>query len=233
MHKSLLILVGAALVVPSSAAAERNVVNPSCGIGGLRVRPSQIVLTCADGNARLERLRWSTWGRRTARARGLLVMNDCVPYCARGHFRRYRASVVLYRPRRGCSWGGEGVVFRAVLIRAREGRRLVSYRWPLVAIGCSDLWSPTYDRDMGTGCGPPARGGNAIEQVYVRGVSCSVAHALALRITRRTDCGRACSDESWRCRDLGVGTRQGVPVRRIRCRTTTARVDIQEATGDI
>lgn len=61
-------------------------------------KPSSYVLACGDGNASLERLRWSTWSKARARARGVYHVNDCVPYCAAGHFHDYPADAVFDRP---------------------------------------------------------------------------------------------------------------------------------------
>lgn len=49
------------------------------------VEPSEIVLTCADGNEVLTGLRWDSWTATEATAVGTLEYNDCDPYCAAGH----------------------------------------------------------------------------------------------------------------------------------------------------
>jgi hypothetical protein len=50
------------------------------------VEPTEIVLACADYNALLEALRWTSWTATSATAVGTLVYNDCTPNCAEGHF---------------------------------------------------------------------------------------------------------------------------------------------------
>jgi hypothetical protein len=65
------------------------------------VRPKTFVLACADGNSLVDRLAWTSWTPGLASARGTLVQNDCMPYCAAGHFHRYPALVVL--------WGSKAV----------------------------------------------------------------------------------------------------------------------------
>jgi hypothetical protein len=46
-------------------------------------RPRGVILTCADAGIRLRRLHWSSFNRSTARARGVVTINDCDPYCVR------------------------------------------------------------------------------------------------------------------------------------------------------
>jgi hypothetical protein len=65
-----------------------------------KVEPGTFILTCADGNAYLSRLHWTTWNSEMATATGTLVENDCVPYCAAGHFHSYPALVMLWEPER-------------------------------------------------------------------------------------------------------------------------------------
>jgi hypothetical protein len=65
------------------------------------VRPRSFILTCADGNAYFAKLSWTSWTPGLASAKGTLVLNDCTPYCAAGHFHSYPAIVVL--------WGSKAV----------------------------------------------------------------------------------------------------------------------------
>jgi len=60
------------------------------------VRPKSFILTCADGNAYFSKLSWTSWTPGLASAKGTLVLNDCTPYCAAGHFHSYPAIVVLW-----------------------------------------------------------------------------------------------------------------------------------------
>ena len=64
-------------------------------LGKPQVKPHEIVLACADGNSYLTGLAWTNWTQKLASASATLVQNDCVPYCAMGHFHRYPALVVL------------------------------------------------------------------------------------------------------------------------------------------
>jgi hypothetical protein len=50
------------------------------------VEPSEIVLACADENALLAGLHWTSWTAASATAVGTLEYNDCKPSCAEGHF---------------------------------------------------------------------------------------------------------------------------------------------------
>ncbi len=78
-------------------AREHNVVIINCE-NKAQVKPRDFVLFCADGNAALESLGWTSWTPELASATGILVQNDCIPYCAAGHFHRYPVLAVLWRP---------------------------------------------------------------------------------------------------------------------------------------
>jgi hypothetical protein len=56
-------------------------------------RPKTLTLTCGDGNTVLSKLRWSSFGGKSARASGELEMNTCSPDCAGGKVVRYPVSV--------------------------------------------------------------------------------------------------------------------------------------------
>ena len=64
-------------------------------LGEARTRPGTYLLACGDGNNYLTSLHWSQWGTTGARATGTDVANDCLPYCAAGHFHDYPAVVSL------------------------------------------------------------------------------------------------------------------------------------------
>jgi hypothetical protein len=49
---------------------------PDC-LGRAQVRPASVVLTCADASFSVRKLRWTGWGRPTARATGTAYANDC------------------------------------------------------------------------------------------------------------------------------------------------------------
>ena len=61
------------------------------------VRPTEIVVACADANFYLDRLRWTRWTATEAVATGVGHRNDCKPYCAAGHFHASAQTVRLSR----------------------------------------------------------------------------------------------------------------------------------------
>ncbi|MCJ1676398.1 hypothetical protein MTF65_03330 [Streptomyces sp. APSN-46.1] len=89
-----------AAAVPASAQTGGATPDPvvvDC-FSGAQVRPEEYLLACGDGNNRLVRLRWNSWGPRTATATGTDMVNDCRPYCAAGRFRPYPVTVTLSDP---------------------------------------------------------------------------------------------------------------------------------------
>jgi hypothetical protein len=81
--------------------------NATAAYNGLQVRPSRIYYT-GDGTGFLggrkardqhSRLRWSAWTRRLARGTGFDQLDDCNPFCARGHFHGFPIRIELWRPR--------------------------------------------------------------------------------------------------------------------------------------
>ena len=87
---------GAASASPAGRFSVRTVVL-NC-LGHPQVRPGRFTLACADANDYLTGLAWKSWGPRLASATGVQAVNDCVPYCAAGHFHRYPVDVVLWHP---------------------------------------------------------------------------------------------------------------------------------------
>ena len=87
---------GAASASPAGRFSVRTVVL-NC-LGHPQVRPGRFTLACADANDYLTGLAWKSWGPRLASATGVQAVNDCVPYCAAGHFHRYPVDVVLWSP---------------------------------------------------------------------------------------------------------------------------------------
>jgi hypothetical protein len=71
-------------------------------LGQAQVRPSSFILACADANDYLTKLSWTSWEPNLASAYGTQEENDCIPYCAAGHFHAYPVDVVL--------WGGTAVI---------------------------------------------------------------------------------------------------------------------------
>ena len=87
---------GAASASPAGRFSVRTVVL-NC-LDQPQVRPGRFTLACADANDYLTGLAWKSWGPKLASATGVQALNDCVPYCAAGHFHRYPVDVVLWQP---------------------------------------------------------------------------------------------------------------------------------------
>lgn len=78
-----------------TAATTQAAVTIGCS-GARQVHPGAMVLACADGNAYLSGLHWTTWGT-AAYGSGTYQINGCVPSCAAGHFHSFPALVMLWR----------------------------------------------------------------------------------------------------------------------------------------
>jgi hypothetical protein len=65
-------------------------------INTTRIRPSEYVLPCGDGNAYLYHLNWSAWGSSSALASGTYIFNDCTPSCVGGHGHSFGVLAVLW-----------------------------------------------------------------------------------------------------------------------------------------
>jgi hypothetical protein len=100
------------LVAVSSAAATIPVspvdLNATEAYEGLQVEPATITYT-GDGTGFLggenprdrdSRIQWTDWTSRRADGTGFNQLNDCDPFCAHGHFHRFRVRIELWRPTR-------------------------------------------------------------------------------------------------------------------------------------
>jgi hypothetical protein len=85
--------VAALLPTTLSAAPSLPRALPDC-LGHPRIRPTDILVTCADGGFGVDRLSWITWGGSRAVGLGSAYLNDCTPSCAAGHFHRFQAVVI-------------------------------------------------------------------------------------------------------------------------------------------
>jgi hypothetical protein len=99
-----------------------------------QIRPTALLVSCADGTLFLGGLVWSRWDRSEALAAGVATRNDCVPTCRFGHLLSRRVVVRLYRTR-----------------TCRNGRREFTRFMFTYAVGASGetFKSPFYS---GTGC---------------------------------------------------------------------------------
>jgi len=90
-------VLGLSLMGASSQPArqDQQTVIVNC-LGKQQVKPGTIVLACADYNSLIDHITWTSWTRELASGTGTLVQNDCMPYCAAGHFHRYPVLVILW-----------------------------------------------------------------------------------------------------------------------------------------
>ncbi|OEJ30481.1 hypothetical protein BGK67_03140 [Streptomyces subrutilus] len=102
-----------AATAPAPNAAPLDPVVVDC-FSEAQTRPEEYLLACGDGNNRLVKLRWETWGPSTATATGTDMVNDCRPYCAAGRFRAYPVTVTLSHPE---AWPEHPEVQRFTMIR--------------------------------------------------------------------------------------------------------------------
>jgi hypothetical protein len=112
----------------SASASRRPPVAYDCqGTHQGQTRPAEILLDCLSGNVMVKTPAWRYWTATSARSSGAtLWVNKCRPNCAAGHYRKYAASLVLYRMR---SVHGRGYFTRMRLQYTHNGPRKYTYRW--------------------------------------------------------------------------------------------------------
>jgi hypothetical protein len=86
------LLAGAVAVSALASESSRRVVG-DCTKSQLR--PSMIVLACADDNLVLTKLHWTSFGGSHATAGGDYYVNGCTPNCAAGKFHSYPIRLTL------------------------------------------------------------------------------------------------------------------------------------------
>src|ERR1700750_2646903 len=59
------------------------------------VKPSHVLIACGDGSLFMTGIHWSRWARKSASGTGTAHLNDCIPFCAAGHFHKYKARIKL------------------------------------------------------------------------------------------------------------------------------------------
>jgi len=84
----------AATAAPRTAAATAMVM-VDC-LNKKVTEPRTFTLACADGNALVDKLTWTSWTPAIASAAGVFTENDCTPYCAAGHFHSYPILAVAW-----------------------------------------------------------------------------------------------------------------------------------------
>jgi hypothetical protein len=92
-------------------------------------RPLRLHPFSGDNGAYFYGLRWSSWGKGKARARGKASVNTCDPYCAAGkHVRRRGARAVAYRLRKGRCDGEPSRFYTRVLMRFPKTYEIAAMR---------------------------------------------------------------------------------------------------------
>jgi hypothetical protein len=86
-----------------------------CGAGAVLVRPTSLIVTCADNGERAEHLDWSSWTQTRATATGVVAWRTCSAMCADSiHWDSTKADVTLSDPVREA---GKGVLFTRLSLR--------------------------------------------------------------------------------------------------------------------
>lgn len=80
-------------VAPANAASGHNRVVGNCRQS--QVKPTEIILACADVNLYVDKIKWQTFGAATATGSGTYVENTCTPNCAAGKYKSYAVSLTL------------------------------------------------------------------------------------------------------------------------------------------
>ncbi|NMO01869.1 hypothetical protein HH308_11670 [Gordonia sp. TBRC 11910] len=91
---------GAGAAMPAVADAAWDPIVFDC-LGHPVVRPSEIVMTCADANDEILNIRWQSWGAGSANGTGTEHANQCVPDCADGKWAVFPVRLGLSQPVNG------------------------------------------------------------------------------------------------------------------------------------
>ena len=110
---ALVAVCAAALLAPGVLAAVSSSpsVVPNC-LGKPLVKPSEVILACADAGLGVRAIHWLGWGSPVAAGLGTAFANDCTPSCAAGHFHSYRAVLLLG----GAQRCGPAVAYRTATV---------------------------------------------------------------------------------------------------------------------
>jgi hypothetical protein len=81
---------------PAQAASFSSPALYNCTL--LTVRPTSIVLTCADSNRYIQDIKWRSWTSTSADATGTLHWNDCTPACFDGKWHSARIHFIARKP---------------------------------------------------------------------------------------------------------------------------------------
>jgi hypothetical protein len=142
---------GAAFGPAAAAALQHRSAAVTAGVpvvidcnGHAHTSPSRYVLACADGNAYLTGLHWSTWGSSSAFAAGTETFRVCIPSCSAGRLHSFPVLAALWRARPLPGHSGERYFTRLTVIFTgsrsyRAGGKIYhlsqTVTYPLVASG--------------------------------------------------------------------------------------------------
>ncbi|MCW2570967.1 MAG: hypothetical protein JWO88_1025, partial [Frankiales bacterium] len=93
------IFAGGILQIDEAPAESSAGFDPMCS--DKPVRPSYVVITCADAGSTAQDLTWTAWTAASAEANGVLFENDCTPTCVGGTKHAYPATFRFYAVRKG------------------------------------------------------------------------------------------------------------------------------------
>jgi len=112
------------LGAPAGASARSTVAIVDCTAKPV-VKPTSIIIACADANRYVAAIAWQHWGNASASATGVLRWNDCAPSCVAGH------------------WHHRAITFRATNIQVRHGRPLYTQLYAGAGVwgGASHWWT--------------------------------------------------------------------------------------------
>jgi len=113
-------------------------------LGRPEIRPGSFTLACADDNDYLTGLSWTSWTPNLASGYGTQDENDCIPYCAAGHFHSYPVLVVLWGD--AALHGSPGTVRYTTITLLYTGARPLVYNGHRYVEGpltvTMSLWAP-------------------------------------------------------------------------------------------
>ncbi|KXP06506.1 hypothetical protein [Tsukamurella pseudospumae] len=97
------VVASATLVLPAVAAAAPTPAKPSSPVirdclGKPTVKPTRIVLACADAGSALTRIVWHEWNANDAIGSATLEENDCTPNCASGRTVKRAVGINAHTP---------------------------------------------------------------------------------------------------------------------------------------
>ena len=123
------VLVSAAVLVAGADGATSPVrigvvcVGASGPAHGGTVKPSSIMIACADANYWISHLKWKGWGNATTMSAGEVHYNDCTPYCAAGHFHVIPGVATLSNLKAGTCKGAAARFYTRLRVVPQQARQ--------------------------------------------------------------------------------------------------------------